>query len=270
MKISIAQPQTVSSTRFTEPEFDMFQSLTVIDGKEYTFSRHVEQLNWIFSTINVNGENIGFGEDPRAFDFFGMPACYSVRFREHERFTPQLYFNDGDSWNKIDIHMEDGSDPGKNWGPFVYNGALHFVHSVSPFTVLRVEGDTATKILELPVKASIHAIDRYPALRSGSNGLEVADGIIVGFGHDNYVRGSTIFDIWHKPFAWTLDMEAGTVEIQEFADYPWHQDGFKIIDASSFFKKDGRYYLMTAEGETNQAQPDQEFRSVIREINLDL
>ena len=186
MKITISNPTVLIEDTFTTDDFDMFHTMTHIDGVDYTFARNIKNQQWITSTIKIDNQIIGLGEDPRAFDLMGMPACYSVRFNEWERFVPQLYFKAGDEWSNIQISMSGGLAPGKNWGPFVYNEEIYFVHEVSPFRVVKLVGDTVETVFVKDIPCELHQIDRYPVLRSGSNGLEVKPGVILGFGHDNY------------------------------------------------------------------------------------
>jgi hypothetical protein len=266
MKIKISRPTVLFEDTFTENDFDMFHSMTHVDGIDYTFARNVKNHQWMNSMIKIDDDLIGLGEDPRAFDMMGVPACYSVRFNEWERFVPQLYFKIGDEWSNIQISMSDGLPAGKNWGPFVYNSEIYFVHEVSPFRVLKLVGDKVETVFVKEVPCDVHLIDKYPVLRSGSNGLEVKPGIILGFGHDNYASSSSIFSLKHRPFAWILDMNTNDVEIQ-YLEIDWDEK-FQIIDSSSFFVKDGQYYLMTSEGETNQAKVDQVYRPCIYPITI--
>jgi hypothetical protein len=272
MQIKIKDPQIISTTRFDLTEFNMFQSCVNVDGVDYTFSRQVKNRDWMNSQISVNGEVIGYGEDPRAFNYNGKPACYSVLYRDG--LIPQIYYKEDGEWKRIEIKL--GSDlpqktpmgpyPGKNWGPVVYKSELYFIHSVCPFRLLKLNGDTVNLAFEFAIDCDKDPYDGFPIFRSGTNGLEILDGIFMGFGHDKIRFGP--HGLNHKPFVWFLNMLNKSAQIF-IIPRDWHGQGFNIIDASSFYIKDGKYYFMTSEAQTDQANPNQEFRSAVYEIEIE-
>jgi len=243
MKISINNRTIINQFEFSPKTFDVFHSQCYIAGKEYTFSRHVDSQDWVNTQVTVNGTVLGPGEDPRAFDLLGIPACYSVRFTEQDRFIPQLYIQGDAGWDCIRMHMADGLSAGKNWAPFTYNNEIYFVHEISPFRVVKLEGDVVNSVFAKELPADIQPLDRYPVLRGGCNGLEISNGKILGFGHDNYAP--TRDSICHRPFGWCVDMINHTVDIIT-VNAEW-DDHFNIIDPTAFIIRDGQYYLMTCE-----------------------
>ena len=108
MKISITDCTVINQFQFDQTNFDIFQSRCIVDGKEHTFMRNVSNLFWINTQIKSEDTLLGYGEDPRAFDLLGMPACYSVRFTEQDRFIPQLYIKVENEWNYIPQKCFDG------------------------------------------------------------------------------------------------------------------------------------------------------------------
>jgi len=243
MKISITDCVVINQIEFNPSNFDVFQSQCIADGQEYTIMRSVTGLDWPNSQIKINDTLIGYGEDPRAFDLLGMPACYSVRFTERDRFIPQLYIKVDDNWTNIRMSMADNLSPGKNWSPFVYDNEVYFVHEISPFRVVKLEGDVVYSVFTKDLPAEIQPLDSYPTLRGGCNGLDLGNGLVLGFGHDNFA--TTRDSIRHRPFGWCVNMIDQTVDIVN-VDFAW-DDRYNIIDPTAFFKKDNKYYLMTCE-----------------------
>jgi hypothetical protein len=245
MKISITDCTVINQFKFDPENFDIFHSRCYVNDREYTFSRAVTHLRWPNTQVRVENNVIGPGEDPRAFDLLGMPACYSVKFDEStSQFTPQLYI--GDTWDRVDITMGNNLSPGKNWSPFVYENEIYFVHEISPFRVVKLEGDVVYSVFEKELPAEIQPLDSYPSLRGGCNGLDVGNNLVLGFGHDNYA--ATRDTIKHRPFGWCVNMSTQSVDIIN-TEFVWDQQ-FNIIDPTAFFKKNGHYYLMTCETES--------------------
>lgn len=266
MQITISQPTIINEYDFKDDNFDFFHSICHIDGIDYTFTRNVTNHNWPNTRVRINGNDIGLGEDPRAFNLLGIPACYAVRFNETERFVPQIFLKSDDGWDCLKINT--GSLPaGKNWGPFVYQDELYFVHETSPFRVLKLNGDAVSEVFKIDVPCENQCFDNYPILRSGSNGLEIDSGIIVGFGHDNYGLPGDIYSIKHKPFGWILDMNQQHVDIVDL-EFDWDEK-YMIVDAVSFVEKDGQHYLITCETETHQAKQKQTGRTCWYPVNID-
>jgi len=266
MKISITDSSVINEFNFDPANFDVFHSQCVVDGQAYTFSRIVNNLEWFNTQIKVGDTVLGYGEDPRAFDLLGTPACYSVKFEEPTvRFIPQLYINNGnDEWDRIDIAMGDNLSPGKNWAPFTYNNEIYFVHEISPFRVVKLEGDVVYSVFQQDLPTEIQPLDRYPVLRGGCNGLDIGNGRVLGFGHDNYARDNAIT---HRPFVWCADMINHKVDIVN-VDFAW-DDRYNIIDPTAFILKDGQYYLMTCETETVWNNPIQSGRNCLYTVAIE-
>jgi hypothetical protein len=265
MKISITDCQEINRIQFSPTNFDVFHSMCYVDGQEYTFARNVQNLSWGSTQIKINDEIVGPGEDPRAFDLLGIPACYSVRFTERDRFIPQLYIKGDSSWESIRMRMGDNIDAGKNWAPFVYENEIYFVHEISPFRVVKLEGDVVYSVFAKDLPAEIQPLDSYPSLRGGCNGLDIGNGLVLGFGHDNYAN--TRDTIKHRPFGWCANMLDQSVDIIS-VDHNW-DDKFNIIDPTAFILKDGQYYLMTCETELAWHISEQAGRVCLYTINFE-
>lgn len=264
MKISITDCTVINQFEFTPATFDVFYSQCSVDGMDYTFSRHVNHQDWFNTQVKIGDALLGRGEDPRAFDLMGIPACYSVQFTGHE-FIPQLYIKGNDTWDCIQMRMGDNINPGKNWAPFVYDNEVYFVHEISPFRVVKLEGDVVYSVFQRDLPAEIQPLDSYPVLRGGCNGLDIGNGLVLGFGHDNYAP--TRDSIRHRPFSWSVNMANQTVDIDK-VDYAW-DDRYNIIDPTAFILKDGQYYLMTCETERAWHIPVQSGRSCLYAVTIE-
>jgi hypothetical protein len=264
MQITISAPTVLNEFEFAPTNFDIFQSTCSVDGVDYVFSRNVNQYQWEHTQIKVDNKIIGPGEDPRAFDLCGMPACYSVLFNSQSGFVPQLYIK-MDNWIRLEIQMAENINPGKNWSPFVYNNEVYFVHEVSPFRVMKLVGDTASTVFTQEIKTDTMPIDRYPVLRGGCNGLELDNGLVLGFGHDNYAAGH-INTIKHRPFGWSIDMNKQKVSLVD-TDFEW-DSRYNIVDPTAFIKRNDSYYLMTVETELVWGNPLQAGRTCLYPITI--
>ena len=263
MQITISNPTVLNEFEFKPDNFDVFHSAV----GDTIFSRNVSYHQWPNTKVKANGKVVGLGEDPRAFDLFGIPACYAVRFNEQERFVPQLFMQSEDSWDCIKIQMGNNISPGKNWSPFTYNGDVYFVHEMSPFRVLKLSGDVASEAFTCAIPADIMPIDNYPSLRGGSNGLDLGNGLVLGFGHDNYASNARdINTIRHRPFGWCVDMEQQTVNIIN-TTFEW-DNKYSIIDPTAFIKKGDEYFLMTCETELQWKQSTQTGRNCLYPIKI--
>lgn len=88
-------------------------------------------------------------EDPRLFEFNGG-LCLTFSGYDQDMQHTSLF------WAVLtdDLRVESTHAPKygkrraweKNWSAFEHNGKLHFVYSVSPHVVLRVDGDQATEV----------------------------------------------------------------------------------------------------------------------------
>ena len=264
MKISITDCTIINQFEFTPTTFDVFHSQCYVDGIEHTFSRHVNRQDWFNTQVKIGNTLIGRGEDPRAFDLLGIPACYSVMFTGNE-FIPQLYIKSDDTWDCIQINMGDNLRPGKNWAPFVYDNEIYFVHEISPFRVVKLAGDVVYSVFTQDLPTEIQPLDSYSTLRGGCNGLDIGNNLVVGFGHDNYA--STRDSIRHRPFGWCIDMLKQNVDIVN-VNFEW-DDRFNIIDPTAFIMKDGQYYLMTCETERAWHIPTQSGRNCLYAVTIE-
>jgi hypothetical protein len=248
MNIQLDNPTVFGEFQFNPSNFDIFLSTCFSDDVDCTFSRNVSNFSWPNTSIKINGEIIGLGEDPRAFDMMGSPACFSIRFNEIERFVPQLYIKGDDGWDSIKIQMEDDLPVGKNWNPFVYNEEIYFVHEISPFRVLKLEGDTVKTVFSIDIDSDIMPIDKYSVLRGGCNGLQISETTVMGFGHSNHASDvSDINSIIHRPFVWSVNMQTQKVDIINL-DFPWDSK-YNIIDPTALITINDEIVLQTCETE---------------------
>jgi len=246
MNISIKHPTTVNEFKFNSSKFDIFHSTCFSDNVDYTFSRSVSNLSWTTSSVKVNNLTIGLGEDPRGFDLMGIPACFSIRFNEIERFVPQLYIKGDIGWDCLRMKMGENLSVGKNWSPFVYNDEVYFVHEFSPFRVLKLEGDTVNTMFVAELESEIMPIDNYSILRGGSNGLQISETTVVGFGHTN--KASNVNDIntiIHRPFMWSVNMQTQKVDIIDI-NFSWDNE-YNIIDPTALILMNDDLVLQTCE-----------------------
>jgi len=265
--MNLSNKQILSTYPFNKTSFDIFHSECIVDNNSTVFTRHVENLQWETTTIQANGNQIGYGEDPRAFNLLGMPACFAIRFNGMTgQFIPQVFFNN-DGWNTIALSITDNLICGKNWMPFVYNEEVYFVHSVSPFRLLKMNGDTVSTVFEQSVESDRLAFDSYPTLRGGCNALQVDENTVLGFGHTTKSTSNTdIKTIVHRPYVWRLDMLNQKAEIQDI-DYQW-DNSYNIIDPAAFIIKDGKYYLMTCETNKVWGFDDQHGQQCLYEVKF--
>jgi hypothetical protein len=264
MKITISAPTVLNQFEFAPDRLDVFQSSV----GNYTFARTVKSFDWPNSQVCVGDTLLGPGEDPRAFDLFGTPACYSVRFNDWEQFVPQLFIQNDEDWICLKLQLADAIPAGKNWGPFTYNGEVYFVHEISPFRVLKLTGDTVSTAFTVDLNTDMMPIDNYPSLRGGCNGLDIGGGLVLGFGHDNYASDARdINTIQHRPYGWCIDMNNTSATRIINLDFEW-DNKYKIIDPTAFIKQDGEYYLMTCETEWQWKQLNQTGRNCIYPINI--
>jgi hypothetical protein len=245
MNVILSQPSIAKTYTFHNGEMDVFHSICNVDNVDYTVCRHVNQFNWASTHIKFEPDTIiGGGEDPRAFLFNGQLAYCCTVHTPSTGHMPHVFVKNDNQWTGTHYKMTDSKNPGKNWAPFVYNKELYFVQEISPFRVLKANGDKADTFFVQDIDAPKQHIDGYSILRGGCNGLQISDNKVMGFGHSNHAPGDWD-SIVHLPFVWLIDMTTKSVEIFN-VDFGW-DNNYKIVDPTSFFIKDGQYYLTTCE-----------------------
>jgi hypothetical protein len=163
-------------------------------------------------------------------------------------------------WRWILLWHDKTIAPGKNWSPFVYRDEIYFVHEFSPFRVLKLTNrmniltDNVAyleKVMEIKLTLPLSKSDNYCVARGGSNGLELNDGVVMGFGHSNDLikTSDNITALTHRPFIWKIDFSKVNVSIERI-EFKW-DESYHIIDPTSFYKKDNKYFLVTCETEGN-------------------
>lgn len=234
---------------------DIFDSVTVSpSGKRFKFVRHIPVSDrWQDSKNILNDtQEIGTGEDPRAFLWNGVPCISTIVYSyEHGYFT-RLFHTEFSKWFTLFPPKE--VKPGKNWTPFTIGENLYFIHEFTPFRVLKARPLNSKHdnflffdtVAEFPVPP-VPSVDGYATLRGGSNGVIIKDSII-GFGHTNEFIGESRFEnIIHRPFLWEIKtgMEFKAVTYPSITS-PF--DGsYMIVDPTSLFLENNVLYLMTCE-----------------------
>ena len=259
--VEISSFEILNTFEFSD-DINIFHSYSIANGNEYIFSRKVINRNWFDSNISYQNNLIGYGEDPRAFSCNDVPMVYSVLHKDGYRQLNRLcLFNEEKSiWRWILLWHDKNIIPGKNWSPFVYRDEIYFVHEFSPFRVLKLNNrmnihtDNVAyleKVLEIELALPISKSDNYCVARGGSNGLELNDGIVMGFGHSNDLidTADNATKLIHRPFVWKIDLRKVNVSI-EGLKHNW-DERFNIIDPTSFYKKGNKYYLITCETESD-------------------
>jgi hypothetical protein len=245
----------------------IFDSFCEVLGASYTFSRLVNNLDWWNSSIIVNGDIIGKGEDPRAFNFNDIISCFSVKWEQEKGTTPQLFLLKDNHWQNIEIKFSISDiNLGKNWSPFVYDEELYFIHEFSPFRILKFHEGEVTEFFVSDFYSEKQKYDGYNILRGGSNGLQIGDKVL-GFGHTNIISDvENLYSIVHRPFLWILDMKNFTVQIEKI-NYEFEEE-YNIVDPTSFFIKDKKMYLQTVETEFIWEYQPQNIRSCLYEVDI--
>lgn len=122
---------------------------------------------------------------------------------------------------------------GKNWVPFVYNNELYIIYGFDPFIILK-DGNVIVKINTNLEKQNGVNFCQY---RGGTNGIQIDDNIIIGFGH------RTINTTTHIPFLWKLDIKNRRLIINNIN----YNNYFNIIDPTSLWIENNNYYLSICE-----------------------
>ena len=219
--------------------------------------------------LDGDGNVLGSGEDPRPF-----------RWRDSHCISVQTYSHDHGSVNKVFICNEDrwitiitplGLPVGKNWTPFVVNGELHFIHGFSPFRVLKarfVSPKDNTMLVDVVAEHPLNgetSFDGFSRYRGGTAALQLGD-LFFGIGHTNLrtstkVEASTI----HRPFLFVYQPDVSVTLFEcdfEFAER------FNIVDPTSLYVQNGRFYFVTCETETVWHVTPQEGRSCLYSVEI--
>lgn len=236
---------------------DIFDSITISPGGEiFKFVRHIPVSDRWQDSKNVLNEvqEIGTGEDPRAFLWKGVPCISTIVYSYEHGYFNRLYHTKLSRWFNLIPPKEVKS--GKNWSPFTIGEDLYFVHEFTPFRIFKARPLNSQHdnflffdtVAEFPVPV-VPSVDGYATLRGGSNGLLIKDSIF-GFGHTNEFIGDKRFEnIIHRPFLWEIKtgMEFRALTYPSITN-PF--DGsYMIVDPTSLFFENNSLYLITCETE---------------------
>jgi hypothetical protein len=179
---------------------------------------------------------LGFGEDPRLFEYRARPYAYSCLLRRDSS-DMQPFLMDIEARRRIPLRIEGDAYMGKNWTPFVHDGSVHFLHTLDPLGCLRCDLDTGlcTWVFhqrpEIVPRMGWGRSAAFGRRRGGTAGLAVGEGRYLGFGHLTH-NGSH-----HQPFGWLLDMtspsirffDVGSPNSTGLADpTSWHRHGSDV------------------------------------------
>jgi len=236
---------------------DIFDSITVNSiGNQFKFVRHIPtSVRWQDSKNVLNDtQEIGTGEDPRAFLWKGVPCMSTIAYSYEHGYFNRLYHTELSRWFNLIPPKEVKS--GKNWSPFTIGEDLYFVHEFTPFRIFKARPLNSKHdnflffdtVAEFPVPP-IPSVDGYASLRGGSNGLLIKDSVF-GFGHTNEHVGEKRFEnIIHRPFLWEIKtgMEFKALTYDSIT-VPF-DNSYMIVDPTSLFMENNILYLLTCETE---------------------
>ncbi len=132
----------------------------------------------------------------------------------------------------IEIQTPVGLPVGKNWQPFLRDGALYVVHELAPLRILQIdlENGVSRTVEETPFNLPISALHQpYSMFRGGSNPIVLENGAVAGVGH------ATIRRHRHAAFLWERHADGNVVFafhslFSKFADH-----GYNLVDPNSLF-----------------------------------
>ncbi len=248
--------------------------MDLIKEKKFYYDKP-ENINVFYSYFSVEGEpiyrtigknednniiklrnNMLFnGEDPRPFKLANEEYIVSQRFHGDFKTVENYIVNVNKGDNYLYKVNRNNFFYGKNWTPFVYNNELYILHRFDPFTVIK----NGNIIIEIQMNLPNDSTD-FCQYRGGSNGLQIDDNIVVGFGHRTY----TNYD--HMPFIWILDFKNKTIEIMNLINYEKKE---RINDPTSLWKENNQIYLSIFESSKRWHDHDLNCRSLIYKINLE-
>jgi len=185
--------------------------------------------------------NITGGEDPRCFQYKGVPYALTWKPYAHEG---QHHFKykviDLETKNYIDLTIDKvPSTPvqrlGKNWIPYVKNHELYFIIAIDPeLSILKCDLETGFCSWETEYKDELS----ITISRGGTSMvyLEEVDSF-VGFGHRTYDCHN------HKPFLYSIDSKGKVFVDSEDIEVP-SESG--VYDPLSLYWEEGKLYCCVA------------------------
>lgn len=241
------------------------------EGQRTRFARVIQNAKtaWDGSRIIVEQDKVlGSGEDPRPFFWMDSPCVSAPSYTREHGHVNKIYVHKLRKWFTLILPKK--MKAGKNWAPFVWNGDLHFVHSYSPFRVLKArflsEHDDFM-VLDVVAEHRIptpKSFDRFSKFRGGSNALQWG-GRILGIGHTNERQGRASDTMIHRPFLFVYQPKRSVTYYAIDYDFP---EEFKIVDPTSLFVENGELHLVTCETELIWDRTPQRGRSCLYQLDI--
>ena len=139
----------------------------------------------------------------------------------------------------LKLSLGKGVQWGKNWQPYLRNGELFVIDSISPFRVNKIDITTGfvSLLKEIPTDFTLAAMhDNYSILRGGSNAL-VEKKTLYGWGH------ATTRPYIHIPYVWERNEDQVSVSFLQIHSV-FRELGYNIVDPTSFFHWDGEHFAL--------------------------
>ena len=115
----------------------IFHSYCEALGKRWCATRRVVDGAWADSSVELDGQRLDYGEDPRIFVHAGRPAIVAVVSLPGHDLRNHLYEVDRRGFERSILLPPQSWSAGKNWSPIsCWDGKIRFVHSFDPLTIL--------------------------------------------------------------------------------------------------------------------------------------
>lgn len=167
----------------------------------------------------LSDTNLGIGEDPRIFEFQGIPYClywYYSGYNDWYHYLMNLQTLD-----TFQLKIEPWIFHGKNWVPVPYGNRLLILRSLQPLVVMELGIDGTCTVI---TGSSEEAIGEY---RGGGNAI-VIENKIVGYGH------KTLWADCHTLFRYTINMTTWEIVFEDLTtEIPID---FRITDPTSMWE----------------------------------
>ena len=224
-------------TRKSDKPFDVFISYISTQFDKYIYRRIVDNNHFESIIVFPDNKSAIYGEDPRVFKLGNEQYLLSQEYiPSTNTFKQHVANTDTKEVLEYGVNKENFVY-GKNWTPFVFNDKLYIIHKFDPITIIKDGEIIHEHKTNLPT--NIDNVKTFCMYRGGTNGLQKGH-LIFGFGHANESMQK------HTPFLWVIDTKKNTYEHAIITDFPCK---YKIVDSTSLFEENGKYYLGVYESE---------------------